>query len=312
MSKDTPEKLSFLQYNLLRLRYLFRSLEGRFNRPLIPRERERSFLGEWDGGATIAALADARPRVLVTITTYKRPAELTALIEALARPEALPDPGCWVVILNDKSESDYGAAKAALGRHFPGRHLWLDAREPMGKRRFWRTHQVTFLAARTAQAEFLLSLQDDIALAPRFGELLWSAWAATGRDPGRRVLYLFTHPGHGETATWVDFRRVTVPGLPAARTDWFDLQGFLIDRAGLALLRYWVIPITGWRWRRRSAPSSGVGRQLTRRLFGRASTWQCDPPLVFHGAAPSEMNPEARGRNPLDNRALFPGADAEA
>jgi hypothetical protein len=308
VQKDTQGRSSFLQRAGLRLTYLFRSLESRWNRPLLPRGSDRSFLGEWDGGDEVARLAAARPRLLITITTYARPAELTALLEGLAANEPFLAPDCWLLILNDRSDADYGVARALLARSFAGRHLWLDARARMGKERFWRTHQTAFIAARVAGSEFLLSLQDDLHLPPGFSERLWEVWTATGRDPARRVLYLYSSPGDAAGGTWVGFQRVEVPGLPARRTDWFDLQGFLIDRAGLALLRHWVTPITRWRWRNSSRPSSGVGRQLTRRLFGRASTWQCHPPLVFHGAAPSEMNPEARGRNPLDNRSLFPGA----
>jgi len=56
------------------------------------------------------------------------------------------------------------------------------------------------------------------------------------------------------------------------------------------------------RWTRRPATSSGVGRQFTRRLFGRAHVYQAWPPLVVHGTAPSTMNPEARLARSLDNR----------
>lgn len=307
MQKDTPGGGSLLQRTRLRLIYLLRSLESRLNRPLVPRGTDRSFLDEWEGGDRIAELAQARPTLLVTITTFRRPEALLALIGELAADPGMRDPAVWVAILNDRSDADYAPAREALARAFPGRHLWFDARERMGKERFWRTHQTIFIAARRCGAEFLLSLQDDLQLAPEFLGRVRAAWESTERDPARRLLYLYSSPTDAERGTWVDFQRVEVPGLPARRTDWFDLQGFLIDRRGLALLRYWVIPITTWRWRRSSRPSSGVGRQLTRRLFGRASTWQCHPPLVFHGGAPSEMNPEARGRNPLDNRGLFPG-----
>lgn len=310
MPKDTLPGISLLRQGATRLVYLLRSLESRWNRPLIPRGSVGSFLKDWEGGEGVRRLAGPSPRLLVTITTYRRPTELRELIEALARYEALRAPDCWLCILNDRSDADYGAAREALARSFPGRYLWLDARERMGKPGFWRTHQTILLAARTARCEFLLSLQDDVQLAPGFADRLWEAWGATGGDPARRVLYLFSSANDNARGTWVDFPRMAAPpGVPARRTDWFDLQGFLIDREGLALLRYWVVPITAWRWRKNTVHSSGVGRQLTRRLFGRATTWQCDPPLLFHGASPSEMNPEARQRNPLDNRALFPGPD---
>ena len=308
MQKDTPATPSFLQRSWLRAVYLIRSLESRLNRPLLPRERDRSLQGQWEGGIDLDRLVEGRPRLLISITTYQRTAELRRLVEELAADPALGAADTWICVFNDRSDADYTEAKGALSRSFPGRHLWLDARERMGKQGFWRTHQTIFLAARLANAEFLLSLQDDIQLAPRFMERLWKVWAATGLDPARRVLYLYSSDDDVAEGRWTGFERVEIPGHPARRTDWFDLQGFLIDRKGLALLRYWVVPVTAWRWRRNTVHSSGVGRQFTRRLFGRASTWQCDPPLIFHGAAGSEMNAEARRRNPLDNRALFPGS----
>jgi hypothetical protein len=307
VQKDTPGRPSLLRRLGLRLAYQFRSLESRLNRPLLPRGSDRSFLDEWEGGDQLSRLAAARPRWLVTITTYRRPAELEALVEELAWDEGMRAPDLWLCILNDRSDADYRGAREALARGFAGRHLWLDARRQMGKRGFWRTHQVTFLAARAAGADFLLSLQDDLQLAPGFLGRVREVWGATGRDPGRRVLYLFSHPGNPVDGQWITFRRLEVPGVGARRTDWFDLQGFLIDREGLALLRYWVVPVAAWRWLQSTVHSSGVGRQLTKRLFGRATTWQCDPPLIFHGAAPSEMNAEVRRDRPLDNRALFPG-----
>ena len=69
-------------------------------------------------------------------------------------------------------------------------------------------------------------------------------------------------------------------------------------------LDYRMIPVHPNRWRRNPGLSSGVGKQLTRRLFGRANVYQCFPPLVFHGGHPSVMNPSARAARSLDNRQL--------
>ncbi|HEX6239533.1 MAG TPA: hypothetical protein VFZ61_01515, partial [Polyangiales bacterium] len=53
---------------------------------------------------------------------------------------------------------------------------------------------------------------------------------------------------------------------------------------------------------RQRSVSSGVGQQLTIRLFLRGDVVQAVPSLVEHGALESEMNAEARRRRGLDNR----------
>lgn len=80
---------------------------------------------------------------------------------------------------------------------------------------------------------------------------------------------------------------------------------FLVDRAFFELLDHRMVPIHRHRWKRQAGRSSGVGRQFTRRLFGRAHVYQAWPPLVVHGAAPNTMNPEARRARSLDNRSDY-------
>jgi hypothetical protein len=128
-------------------------------------------------------------------------------------------------------------------------------------------------------------------------------WRATERDLLRRVLYLFSSSDDEAHGRWVSFSRRDA-GL-CRLTNWFDLQAFLVDGAFFELLSHRMVPIHENRWKRRPEQSSGVGRQLTRRLFGRAHVYQAWPPLVIHGAATSTMNPEARAARSLDNRADY-------
>jgi len=79
----------------------------------------------------------------------------------------------------------------------------------------------------------------------------------------------------------------------------------MVDRQFFELLDYRMVPVHPNRWKRRPMQSSGVGRQWSRRLFGRAHVYQAWPPLVVHGTEPSTMNPEARERRSLDNRDDF-------
>ncbi len=289
------------------LERLLRDAETRCNRPLAPREGVSRFVQEWHAQAQLEMLRAQRPELLVTITTYRRPAEAAALIESLAQELEQWGKRWFLCVFNDRADIDSSAAKAVLQRCCGERAAWFDAVRHLGKRLFWRTHQMMLIAAHAGQADFLLSLQDDAQLAPDFMPRLWRTWERSGADPSRRVLYLLSHEDDEPGGRWVPFARVPMQGADVRRTDWFDLQGFLIDRRGLELLRYWVVPVPPQRWRNNSALSSGVGRQFSLRLFGRASTYQCDPPLIAHGSCDSLMNAEARAMRSLDNRTMVFG-----
>jgi hypothetical protein len=284
---------------------LVRDAEVRLNRPLRRREADAAFLREWGAETLAERLAGLRPELLVTVTTYRRPDELARLAESLRVQLPSLSTSGFVCVFNDRSDTDCRGARAALMQAFGDRCEWLDAglHLHLGKRGFWRTYQTIMLLAKAAGSTHLLALQDDIEPVPDFGPRLRSAWEASAVDVARRVLYLCSHADDEEDGRWVRFRRVGLPGGSVRRTDWFDLQGFMIDRRGLALLRYWVVPIPARRWLKDASLSSGVGRQLTKRLFGRGAVYQCEPTLLWHGASDSEMNPQARSGRALDNRA---------
>jgi hypothetical protein len=283
---------------------LLHAWEMRTNRPRR-REGDAELLGRWSavGGRGLEPLAQ-EPELLLVVTTFGRPQLATRLL-ANAR-EALAAAGLTeraaLLVLRDACGEDYATARR-LAHDVCASQLWLDARTRFGKAGFWQVHQTALLAARAWRPRFALYLQDDVEFAPDLVTRARALWSATQSDPLRRVLYLFSSSDDEVGGRWVPFTR-----RPAGRsrlTNWFDLQAFFVDRAFFELLDYRMVPIHPNRWRRRPEQSSGVGRQLTRRLFGRAHVYQAWPPLVMHGVAPSTMNPEARRERPLDNRADY-------
>lgn len=284
-------------------------LRTRWNRP-PSRLDEASFWslyerqGEPLRGAPEQLRRRAHTELLVVVTTYRRPEAVSTLLAKLhVELAALPPSSLCVLVLNDRSEADYGRVIADARERFGDALLWLDARARLGKPNFWRIYQVAFLAARALRPERALFLQDDVELAPRLLDLLSERWRATHRDPKRRVLYLFSSPDDERFGRWLFFLRRDVGG-GLRLTQWFDLQAFYVDRAFFELLRHRVVPIHPNRWRRQPSISSGVGRQFTLRLRGRANVYQSYPPLVFHGAHTSELNAQARAARALDNRGL--------
>lgn len=241
--------------------------------------------------------------LLVVINTYTRPKPCREQLERLRR--ALGARGLrersLLLVLHDACCQDYGAARR-LAPDVAGSCLWLDARERFGKVRFWQAYQTAFSLAlhyRPAQALFL---HDDVEFEDDVLERADELWRASAVDPLRRVLYLFSSRDDEAAGRWIKFPRQELPGQQCRLTNWFDLQAFLVDQAFFELLQYRVIPIHPNRWKRNPTLSSGVGRQFTLRLRGRATVYQAWPPLVKHGSEPSVANPEARTHNDLDNR----------
>ena len=271
--------------------------------------------------AAPASLSSRGPtELLVVVTTYHRAASCAQVLESLRRAiDRAGSPSTALLVFHDRDPNDAADAAAyeathALARDLFGTNLaWLETRQHLGKAEYWRTFQTSFLAARQLQPRYALYLQDDLQFSDSLLVDTLQLFDATKADPLRRVLYLFSSQEDEPNGRWIRFRRKPA-GAGLLLTQWFDLQAFFADRAFFELLAYRMIPIHPNRWRRKRSLSSGVGRQLTIRLRRHAHVYQAFPPLVFHGAEPSEMNPAVRAHQPLDNRTLRqdPGSDVSS
>lgn len=279
----------------------------RTNRPRGPAPEVEDYARRWqDDGAPTRSAFDPwpePPRWMVVLTTYQRPHGaanvLARLTAALAQADLVDRTA--LLVLHDAGDADYTHARGLASACTPRNH-WLTAHTRFGKPGFWQIHQTALLVARAWAPEYVLYLQDDLDFAPDLLVRTEALWRATADDPLRRVLYLFASRDDEPRGRWIHFERRACPGLDCRQTNWFDLQAFVVDRTFLEMIDYRMVPIHANRWRRRPSISSGVGRQLTVRAFGRANVYQAWPPLVRHGAEPSTMNPAARKRRPLDNR----------
>lgn len=250
-------------------------------------------------------------QVLFVVTTYRRETGALRVLRGLSAAAArlnLSREGLFLLVLEDRSEADYTQVREEVVEGFPGSVMWLRAERHLGKAEFWRTYQTAFSCSRALDPEYVLFLQDDLEFEEDFvAQALKVFHLLKVSDNGRnrpQVMNLYSAKDDEPSGRWVNIPRRDVAGLPVRQTQWFDLAAFLLERRVLQELRYRVKPILRDRWAANAGLSSGVGRQLTRRLRSRAVTYQFFPPLVFHGAASSEMNPEERARRPLDNRDL--------
>ena len=274
------------------------------NRPRVRDESGSALFERWLpalGELPLLPVAGAPAELAIVLTTFARPGAAERLLSDLsvALERARLTERSALLVLHDACGREYARAREAARGLVP-RVLWLDARSRFGKAEFWKVHQTALLVARAWQPRLCLYLQDDVEFEPELLVRALELWEATARDLRRRVLYLYSSSDDERRGRWVNFERRDAGACRL--TNWFDLQAFLVDRAFFELLEYRMVPIHPNRWRRVPSQSSGVGRQLTRRLFGRAHVYQAWPPLVVHGAAPSTMNPEARLLRSLDNR----------
>ncbi len=241
--------------------------------------------------------------LLVIITTHRRALPCTRLLHQLREALDFAHRDAHVVVINDPSTQEYAVVRRTLGSHFPRGHEFFEAGRFLGKRGFWAVHQYAFDLVRLYRPGSVLFLQDDVELAPRFFERLDNAWADV-KDPRKSALYLCAMDNDEADGRWIRFRRNQVSER-VNETRWLDLQGFYAVPRFFELLHHRVFPVPLSRWATDPAKSSGVGEQLTRRLFGRGSIYQVRHTLLFHGGSPSLMNPEARRASPFDNRPSF-------
>ena len=242
------------------------------------------------------------PSLCIVLTTHARPKACAELLLELARelPAELA-PHTQVIVLIDRSELDYAAAIEVGRSSFGEQVTWLESTRWLGKPGFHLVHRAAFALVRTLQPQLTLFIQDDLSLVPGFFARALSTWSAID-DPRKAVLSLFATDDDEPHGRWVRFTRETLPGGAVRRTQWFDLPAFLVDQRFFELLDYRVFAPDPLRFADGLPRSSGVGEQLTRRLWGRGDVYQVVETLTHHGAHPSVMNADARQLRPMDNR----------
>lgn len=240
--------------------------------------------------------------LLIGMTTYGRPAECGALIEALAR--SLHCSGTFeqsfLVLVRDTSEHDYSHVFQLLEAHFPNRFAFYEGEHWLGKKGRYLTYQIVFDHVRVLGANHALLLEDDVAFDEDFVGRALSLYEAID-DPNKAALYLARFEDDDASGQWVRFKRRPSVGLTVDETAWLDLHAFVAGKRFFETLGWTLFRPHPWRWVGNAKRSSGVSEQMTLRLFGRANIYQVRDSLAFHGKAPSILNVEARQERALDN-----------
>ncbi|MEM7562420.1 MAG: hypothetical protein AAF353_05125 [Pseudomonadota bacterium] len=247
-------------------------------------------------------------KILISITTHNRSESCLHVINKLSesiRCSEISLSEVIVLVFNDESDADYAVTKSEAEAKLKHQLVWLNSCKTQGKRNFWNTHQLSFLAAKYISPKYYLSLQDDLDFESNFLENLFDQWEKLSCDKGPKAIYLYSEdeiPLADRNGRWIRFSPEQTPAKNILKIQWLDLQGYFCDLSFLNHLEFKIYPIPASWWRFRPSRSSGVGRQITVRSFGHANIYQPYPALITHGHVSSVMNPKARSRRPLDNR----------
>lgn len=157
-----------------------------------------------------------------------------------------------------------------------------------GKRGYWRTINNTF--KHLPKADYYMYLPDDITLSVNFFDVAITTWKAIV-DPLKVCLNLLSDSRTGK-AVWT-------PVTPRKHksylgylweSGWVDMC-FVCEEKFFKLLGYEIKPIDPIRWATTEKLSSGVGQQISERLYKLGTLWQVHNSLVIHDEHPSQMHP---------------------
>lgn len=240
-------------------------------------------------------------KIHAIITTYNRREMLLALLGDLAREQAA-GADLFVMIFDDGTPPGNQVASdeiAAILKADSFRLIRMHRNH--GKARYWQLVTATWQTAYRLAWDRLCMLPDDVRLSDPFFSECERVWQAI-EDPKKLVLNPLLDTQRQNVPCWTPInptpRRHS--GVAYRHVGWNDLCLYS-ERAFLdALNQGRLRPIPMQRWQRDPALSSGVGAQVSTRLYaGGYGMYQVSRSLVFHGDHESQLNPQERKRNGL-------------
>ena len=232
----------------------------------------------------------------IMITTYNRPEMLARLIRQIEdqyERESMDNLRITVAIYDDDSDKVpyYG---------LPSWATITPCKPHRGKERYWQLFNLAWFDARATEANLFLQIPDDVELVPRFfRRLLWQ-WFRI-EDDDKIALNPLLIPALEGVRQWTAHEPVREihNGTAFWNMGWIDCA-FLCERRMLDALSWQLSEIGSQRWQRDPLLGSGVGTQMSIRLWQQVlNMYGVTESLLLHGDHPSLMNAKARERDPL-------------
>lgn len=210
----------------------------------------------------------------VIITTYNRPKFLTRLLKQLKQYDVS------ISVYNDGSDKVYTIPDDIYYHKFKVNH---------GKKYYWKVFNHIFQDIKKEEKhDHYLIIPDDVILSDHFFHTILSTWHSI-RDAKKICLNPLADNRTGPQ--WTGFKRVK-KGI-VYQTQWNDLAIFCTDRFFRAL-DYKIDPIDPGKFVKGKLISSGVGHQISVKLYKKFNLYQCKQTLLHHGKHKSVMHPERK------------------
>lgn len=238
--------------------------------------------------------------IRVLITTYNRPKSLIHLLKKLnesAGAMILENRFSWQIFIdiwNDGGqEVDITGFSNLICSYY---------REKInhGKRGYWKLINKAYNNLKDRQFDFFIQLPDDVEVKKTFFREAVNQWSIIS-DSRKISLNLLLDKSRIGCPNWTNFIPIikSFEGNLFFLTGWNDLC-FIADKRFLEAIKYCISPIPEERWCKDHTLSSGVGHQISRKLYQKGfHMYQARESIIYHGDQQSRMNPEIRQQNPL-------------
>jgi glycosyltransferase involved in cell wall biosynthesis len=222
----------------------------------------------------------------VIITTYNRPDMLYKLLENIS--EQKKDYKILVTVFDDGSTVKYDVSKYNVKK--------IGMAPNMGKQKYYIVFNSTFSYIKNINSKYYVYLPDDIQLVNNFFDETKRIYESI-TDHNKICLSLLTD-GRVHRTNWVNFK--TVDRGEYYQTQWNDLC-FICEKKFFEVLNYRLDEIPKSRWKNNPNLSSGVGQQITLRLFNLGyGMYHTKTSMVIHGSHESKMNKVERINTKLE------------
>lgn len=214
----------------------------------------------------------------VLITTYNRPELLDRLLEQIPS-------WCNVSVYDDGSTRPYT---------LPDNIYTKCAHH--GKTNYWKL--VNRIFSEIPEDDHYIMLPDDVTLEDNFFEKAVKLWENL-EDKHKICLSLLLDKSWIGKPNWTNYphRTIIYKNISYYRTQWVDMC-FIAGPEFFRVLGG-IHPIPKKRWDDNKYLGSGVGQQISMRLYKRHNLYQVTESLVHHGDHVSMMNRMARRKTPI-------------
>jgi len=243
-------------------------------------------------------------KIHVIITTYNRPGMLKNLLNDIfeyARGYDLS-----IDITDDGSSENYELTDIFIQCESEKKSKifsyikYYKNNKNQGKEGYWITVNSIFDRTRQINADYYFMLPDDVRLKNDFFKKDIGIYDAIN-DAKKICLNLLLDKSREGKICWTGItpHKKKFGNIEVYITGWNDLC-FITKKDFFKALDFKIRPISSERWNENTMLSSGVGRQISIRLYNFGYRfYQVTETLIEHGTHISKMNPAARKKIPI-------------